>query len=67
MIKAQAGDELQRSGWMVQGLIVRLEELLQLGGTWEEPVQTDCISTQLSSEVFSFIPVSLPVSLQDFL
>ena len=62
MIKAQTGDQLQRLGWMAQGLTVRLEELLLLGGTCEEPAQTDCIRNQPSSEVFlvvllAFIPV----------
>lgn len=32
-IKAQPRDERQRLGWILEGLIVRLEELLQLGGT----------------------------------
>jgi len=47
---------------MVQVLIFRIEELLLLGGIWEEPAQKDCIRNQPSSRIFlvvflSFIPV----------
>lgn len=61
---------------MVQGLIVRLEEWLLLGGTWEEPGRNQRTQTVsgglLISKVFlvillSFIPVQHLCLCQDLL